>query len=75
MTSTPNKQTATPADDSKLQGQSQQMTKKLVEIFGDADQTHIRMQGSVFHTDTGKFSNVMDEEAREKLRAVGLLEE
>ncbi|MET0280811.1 MAG: hypothetical protein ABW278_06740 [Steroidobacteraceae bacterium] len=51
------------------------MTRKLVELFGDADQTNIKMQGSKFHSDSGKFSGVTDPEAREKLRAAGLLVE
>ena len=64
---------AQPAPDDALQRQSQDVTQRLVELFGDADQTSIRMQGSKFHSDCGKFSNVADEEAREKLRAAGLL--
>lgn len=59
--------------DEARQRQSQEVTRKLVEIFGDADQTSIKMQGSEFHSDSGKFSGVSDPEAREKLRAAGLL--
>ncbi len=55
------------------QGQSQAVTRKLVELFGDADQTSIKMQGSRFHSDAGKFSGVTNPEARDKLRAAGLL--
>lgn len=61
------------AVDEQEQEQSQRVTKKLVELFGDADQTSIRMQGSTFHSDSGKFSGVTDPQAREKLRAAGLL--
>jgi hypothetical protein len=61
------------AVDARQQQQSQQVTKQLVELFGDADQTHIRMQGSRFHKDSGKFSGVTDEETRDKLRTAGLL--
>jgi hypothetical protein len=59
--------------DEAHQKQSQDVTKRLVELFGDADQTSIRMQGSHFNSETGKFSGVMDAEAREKLRSAGLL--
>lgn len=55
------------------QKQSKDVTARLIEIFGDADQTSIRMQGSVFHSDEGKFSGVKDEETRERLREAGLL--
>lgn len=61
------------AKDEAEQEQSQAVTRKLVEIFGDADQTSINMQGSRFHPDSGKFSGVKAEEARDKLRAAGLL--
>lgn len=53
--------------------QSQDITKRLVQLFGDADQTSIKMQGSTFHAESGKFSGVTNAEAREKLRAAGLL--
>lgn len=66
---------AHPARDEGKQQQSQDVTRKLVELFGDADQTNIKMQGSKFHSDSGKFSGVTDPEAREKLRAAGLLVE
>jgi hypothetical protein len=59
--------------DAQQQKQSQQVTKRLVELFGDADQTNIRMQGSKFHSDSGKFSGVTDAQARDKLRAADLL--
>ncbi len=61
------------AIDEHEQKQSQQVTKRLVELFGDADQTNIRMQGSTFHGDSGKFSGVTDPETRDKLRSAGLL--
>jgi hypothetical protein len=61
------------AIDEQQQRQSQLVTKKLVELFGDADQTSIRMQGSTFHSDSGKFSGVTDPQARDKLRSAGLL--
>jgi hypothetical protein len=61
------------AMDEAHQQQSQDVTKRLVAIFGDADQTNIKMQGSHFHSETGKFSGVSNVEAREKLRAAGLL--
>lgn len=63
------------AVDEQRQKQSQQVTKRLVELFGDADQTSIKMQGSTFHGDSGKFSGVTDPETREKLRSAGLLME
>lgn len=59
--------------DEAQQRQSQDVTRKLVELFGDADQTSISMQGSKFHSDSGKFSGVQNADAREKLRAAGLL--
>jgi hypothetical protein len=59
--------------DEARQRQSQTITRKLVEIFGDADQTSIKMQGSTFHIDSGKFSGVTDPETREKLQSAGLL--
>lgn len=59
--------------DEAQQGQSREITRKLVELFGDADQTSIRMQGSRFHGDCGKFSGVTNAEARDKLRSAGLL--
>jgi hypothetical protein len=59
--------------DAQQQTQSQLVTKRLVELFGDADQTSIRMQGSKFHSDSGKFSGVTDPETRDKLRSVQLL--
>lgn len=62
-----------PTSEQREQDQSQDVTKRLVELFGDADQTNIRMQGSVFHSESGKFSGVADPEAREKLREAGLL--
>ena len=61
------------AIDEQQQQQSQLVTKKLVELFGDADQTSIRMQGSTFHTESGKFSGVTDPQTRDKLRSAGLL--
>lgn len=61
------------AEDEQEQRRSQQVTRKLVELFGDADQTSIRMQGSTFHSDSGKFSGVTDPQARDKLRSAGLL--
>lgn len=61
------------AGDAAQQRQSRDVTKRLVEIFGDADQTNIRMQGSKFHSDSGKFSGVKDEETRAQLREAGLL--
>jgi hypothetical protein len=61
------------AIDDAHQKQSQDVTKRLVELFGDADQTSIKMQGSHFNPETGKFSGVTSAEAREKLRAAGLL--
>lgn len=64
-----------PAGDEQLQKQSRAVTKQLVELFGDADQTNLKMQGSKFHSDTGRFSGVMDPDVREKLRAAGLLQE
>jgi hypothetical protein len=64
---------ARPAPGDAAQRQSKDVTQQLVELLGDADQTSIRMQGSKFHSDCGKFSNVADVEAREKLRAAGLL--
>jgi len=66
---------ANPAGDEGLQKQSQAVTKRLVELFGDADQTNLKMQGSKFHSDTGRFSGVSDPDVREKLRAAGLLQE
>lgn len=62
-----------PAEDEQQQRESQAVTKRLVELFGDADQTSIHMQGSTFHADSGKFSGVTNPEAREKLRSAGLL--
>jgi hypothetical protein len=59
--------------DEQQQRQSQLVTKRLVELFGDADQTSIRMQGSKFDSDSGKFSGVTDPETRDKLRSAGLL--
>ena len=77
MTSQADRNFGTAADtspkDAGLQQQSRDITKRLVEIFGDADQTNIRMQESKFHPEVGKFSNVKDEETREKLREAGLL--
>lgn len=64
---------ASAAEDKAEQVQSQEVTKKLVTLFGDADQTNIKMQGSKFHGDTGKFSGVINPEARPKLRSAGLL--
>ena len=61
------------AIDEQQQQQSQLVTKKLVELFGDADQTSIRMQGSTFHSESGKFSGVTDPQTRDKLRSAGLL--
>jgi hypothetical protein len=61
------------AIDEQQQQQSQQVTRKLVELFGDADQTSIRMQGSTFHAESGKFSGVTDPQTRDKLRSAGLL--
>lgn len=61
------------AGDAAQQRQSRDVTRRLVELFGDADQTNIRMQGSKFHGDSGKFSGVKDEETRAKLREAGLL--
>jgi hypothetical protein len=61
--------------DETRQHQSKEVTKRLVEIFGDADQTSIKMQGSKFHSDTGKFSGVTNVDAREKLRSAGMLVE
>lgn len=64
---------AVPPEDTAQQRQSRDVTRRLVEIFGDADQTNIRMQGSKFHSDSGRFSGVKDEETRAKLREAGLL--
>lgn len=64
---------ASAAVDTARQVQSQEVTKRLVALFGDADQTNIKMQGSKFHGETGKFSGVTNPEARAKLRAAGLL--
>ncbi len=61
------------AVDTAQQAQSQEVTKKLVALFGDADQTNIKMQGSKFHSESGKFSGVTSPDAREKLRSAGLL--
>lgn len=61
------------ATDNAQQAQSQDVTKKLVELFGDSDQISIKMQGSEFHSDTGKFSGVTNPEARDKLRSADLL--
>lgn len=63
-----------PQDEGEQQ-QSRDVTQQLVDLFGDADQTSIRMQGSKFHSDTGRFSNVKDADTREKLRQAGLLQE
>jgi len=65
--------TTTGGKDEALQKQSQDVTRRLVDIFGDADQASIKMQGSEFHSDSGKFSGVTNPEAREKLRSAGLL--
>jgi hypothetical protein len=59
--------------DEPHQAQSHDVTKKLVELFGDADQTSIKMQGSHFNPETGKFAGATNPEAREKLRGAGLL--
>ncbi len=61
------------AVDTAQQVQSQEVTKRLVALFGDADQTNIKMQGSKFHGDTGKFSGVTNPEVRAKLSSAGLL--
>ena len=61
------------AKDEAQQAQSKEVTRKLVEIFGDADQTNIKMQGSRFHSESGKFSGVIEPETRDKLRSAGLL--
>jgi hypothetical protein len=74
-TNRPDASTNTPqtrADEAR-QRQSQEVTKRLVELFGDADQTSIKMQGSRFHSDSGKFSGVTDPDARDRLRSAGLL--
>ncbi len=61
--------------EARQQGLSQQITKKLVELFGDADQTNIRMQGSTFDSESCKFSGVTDPDTRAKLQSAGLLKE
>lgn len=63
------------ADEAQQQGLSQQITKQLVELFGDADQTSIRMQGSTFDSQCCKFSGVTDPDTRAKLQSVGLLKD
>lgn len=69
---TPAAKNVAPGDE-QGQTQSRDVTQQLVKIFGDPDQTSIRMQGSVFHPEVGKFSGVKDEDTRAKLLAAGLL--